>query len=53
MIQFSDWCCHQNNENNFRSISKLTANDITSDMCNCAQADVNMDTGNLIFAYTA
>ncbi|XP_033606826.1 uncharacterized protein LOC111863125 [Cryptotermes secundus] len=47
-----DWSCHQNNENSFRSISKLTANDITSDMRNCAQADVNLDTGNLIFAYT-
>lgn len=52
MIQFSDWSCHQNNENNFTSMSKLTANDITSDMHNYAQADVNLDTGNLIFAYT-
>jgi hypothetical protein len=50
MIQISDWSCHQNNENNSTSISKLTANDITSDMHNYAQAVVNLDIGNLIFA---
>jgi hypothetical protein len=50
-FQFSNWSCYQNNENNFTSISKLTVNDITSDIYNYAQADVNLDIGNLIFAY--